>query len=369
MSSIWNLLVVIGMKLGIPMILVYFSICSHPFLNTAAQDATGLEKIANELLTPFQYFFVGKTAVPKTVDGEVFYEFERRFNYEKNFCIKTSASFISLLPSFSFGSLLKTLSLLSSEVRTRHKSILSSIDSTKVFSNKKRYEELGLNFGDLQNAQRLTCQGYKRRPADIHHMKDTKIALKKIVEILTKKEIPFWVDCGTLLGTYRYGGMIPWDHDADMAILQDDFDNVLRALNDLDKEKYIVMDWSSRDIPKSLLKVFVKKTQKMIDIYQFKADPDKKTVQLIFYYEKHNFFPQWWKDRELPFQTPFSYETVFPLKKATFDGIEVFVPNQTEKYLQTFYGENISPVKIYDEKTCEYEKDLSHPYWERANVY
>lgn len=66
---------------------------------------------------------------------------------------------------------------------------------------------------------------------------------------------------------------------------------------------------------------------------------------------------------------PSAYETVFPLKKALFDGIEVYVPNQTKKYLQERYGENISPVKIYNEITGEYEKDLSHPYWQLPYVY
>ena len=59
--------------------------------------------------------------------------------------------------------------------------------------------------------------------------------------------------------------------------------------------------------------------------------------------------------------TPFAL--VFPLKKAYFDGIGVFVPGKTKEYLQQRYGDNIDPVKTYNAQTGQYEKDLSHPYW------
>jgi hypothetical protein len=60
---------------------------------------------------------------------------------------------------------------------------------------------------------------------------------------------------------------------------------------------------------------------------------------------------------------PTPIEIVFPLRPATLDGIEIFVPNKTKEYLQMRYGEDLSPVKVYDEKSGKYEKNLSHPYW------
>ena len=62
---------------------------------------------------------------------------------------------------------------------------------------------------------------------------------------------------------------------------------------------------------------------------------------------------------------PTNFEVVFPLKKASFDGVEAFVPNRTKEYLQQRYGENIDPAKIYNEQTGSYEKDLNHPYWQQ----
>ena len=75
-----------------------------------------------------------------------------------------------------------------------------------------------------------------------------------------------------------------------------------------------------------------------------------------------------WKLRESRYTVPVSYDILFPLKKANFDGIEVHVPNETKKYLQRYYGENLDPVKIFDPQVNEYVKDLSHPYWKNEHV-
>ena len=60
-------------------------------------------------------------------------------------------------------------------------------------------------------------------------------------------------------------------------------------------------------------------------------------------------------------------EVVFPLRKATLDGIPVFVPNQIKTYLQMRYGEDLRPVRVYDKVTGQYEKVADHPYWAGVN--
>ena len=99
------------------------------------------------------------------------------------------------------------------------------------------------------------------------------------------------------------------------------------------------------------------------------VDEKAKQISSIFSQEHHILAPQWWKDIEYSTTVPASFEMVFPLKRAYFDGIEVYVPNQTKKYLQRIYGQNIDPVKVYDETTCRYEKDLSHPYWQESYAH
>ena len=52
--------------------------------------------------------------------------------------------------------------------------------------------------------------------------------LKKLLEVCDKYHLRIWADGGTLLGTVREHGYIPWDDDIDMAMLRDDFDVLVR---------------------------------------------------------------------------------------------------------------------------------------------
>ena len=52
--------------------------------------------------------------------------------------------------------------------------------------------------------------------------------LKKLLEVCDKHHLRIWADGGTLLGTVREHGYIPWDDDIDMAMLRDDFDVLVK---------------------------------------------------------------------------------------------------------------------------------------------
>ena len=53
--------------------------------------------------------------------------------------------------------------------------------------------------------------------------------LKKLLEVCEKHHLRIWADGGTLLGTVREHGYIPWDDDVDMAMLRDDFDKLVQV--------------------------------------------------------------------------------------------------------------------------------------------
>lgn len=52
--------------------------------------------------------------------------------------------------------------------------------------------------------------------------------LKKLLEVCDKHHLKIWAEGGTLLGTVREQGYIPWDDDIDMAMLRDDYDKLVR---------------------------------------------------------------------------------------------------------------------------------------------
>lgn len=354
----WKMLVI---KLGMPLVYAYHLICSSVFLNTAHEEARGLERLGNWVLAPTHYVLAGRVVVK---DGT----FTQRFDYTDHIMVGHVCALTALPLSLTAGTLIKGLSYLSGEVRARHDEIARIRRTPYNSSLLELYDSFGMQINDYRDAEIVPSMGHKRRAEDLDHLGKDKVAFEEILRILHREKIPCWVDCGTCLGTYRYGGVIPWDLDIDLGMLATDSDRAYRALQALDPAKYVVQDWASRDKPGTYLKVYVRETGTLIDLYHFEIDEKGKVVRSIVSNEDSIFLPESWKIRERRYTVPVEFSTLFPLKRAIFDGIEVPIPNKIEKYLQGRYGENLDPIYLYNERTGRYEKDLTHPYWDLPYV-
>ena len=66
--------------------------------------------------------------------------------------------------------------------------------------------------------------------------------LKYIDKTLKENGIPYWLDAGTLLGSVRHKGFIPWDDDIDLVIMRNDYDRAIEVLNNSsDRYKVLTM--------------------------------------------------------------------------------------------------------------------------------
>lgn len=357
-------------KVGMPLVYLYHLLLGNVFLNTAAEDATGVEKLANMALMPTQFLLEGKRAIPVfDSSGNLVYQIERRFDYKNHFFLKTAAATTALPFSLTVGTALKTAAYLFSDNRDRAKKLYTALHCQQVDSNRPYYQAVNLDVNDYRQAEPIAPPKWKRRPRTENPLKADIEALKEIITLLTEHEIPFWIDRGSCLGTYQYGGSIPSDWDVDIAILQCDFKAAKSALHQLDPSKYVVQDWSGRECPESYLKVFVRESGGLIDIFNFAIDEESQQLYTLFSNQANIFAPDSWMTREKRYTKPIPYATVFPLKRASFEGIAVPVPGQVEKYLQNFYGENLAPAWLYNEASGNYEKDPAHPYWKLPSAH
>lgn len=67
--------------------------------------------------------------------------------------------------------------------------------------------------------------------------------LKEAHRICTKNDIKYNIIAGTLLGAVRHGGYIPWDDDADIALLREEYEKFRQVCKtDLDHSKFYFQD-------------------------------------------------------------------------------------------------------------------------------
>jgi lipopolysaccharide cholinephosphotransferase len=55
--------------------------------------------------------------------------------------------------------------------------------------------------------------------------------LHSVIGILDELEIPYYMQGGTMLGSIRHGGFIPWDDDVDLGIPRDAYDRLLKEVS------------------------------------------------------------------------------------------------------------------------------------------
>lgn len=67
----------------------------------------------------------------------------------------------------------------------------------------------------MENSKEISLKDRQLRILDI---------MKDVDSFCRENNIPYTLSSGTLLGAVRHGGFIPWDDDADMFMLREDFD-------------------------------------------------------------------------------------------------------------------------------------------------
>lgn len=77
----------------------------------------------------------------------------------------------------------------------------------------------------------------------LNHLHDVLLFMfKDFVKICDENNIKYFVLYGTNIGAVRHKGFIPWDEEIDIGVLRQDYEKLIKILEDYD-EKYYIYNW------------------------------------------------------------------------------------------------------------------------------
>lgn len=208
---------------------------------------------------------------------------------------------------------------------------IASIDDTTIVNdsalNKIAFKEV-LNASPVEKIQ-LQKGNYHQRMKNM---------LLKTIDILNEKKVKYWLEAGTLLGILRDGDLISWDYDADLGILSESADDIMR-LRFKFLPKYLIKRRKTQSpwIPGEIRVIKVKTPWEKIRQINFHVD-------LFCVYPVKNKY-RWVDSNALKHVDKKYYDT---LNTIEWEGRTINIPNYVEEYLSLRYGNWQVPEQNYD---------------------
>ena len=162
--------------------------------------------------------------------------------------------------------------------------------------------------------------------------------LLKTIDILDQNRIKYWLEAGTLLGILRDGDLIPWDYDADLGILAQSADEIMKL-----RSKFFPNYWIKRRkiqshwIPGDMRAIKVKTLWEKIRQINFHVD-------LFCVYPVQDKY-RWVDSNALKHVDRKYYDTLSTIE---WEGRTINIPNHAEEYLSLRYGNWKIPEQNYN---------------------
>lgn len=175
--------------------------------------------------------------------------------------------------------------------------------------------------------------------------------LRNTIRLLNKKNIDVIAMYGTLLGSMRHEGFIPWDDDIDVMINKSYFSVLLEMKDELGMYDIGIKEYSM--FGTNMIKLFVLSeplipghnwSWPFIDVFGYIVEDSYVYVDDIG------------KSRAYKF----SVNDLFPLKTKLFEGIRINIPNNTKLFLDIMYKKDWNDVCISSSYNHRKENRISN---------
>jgi len=148
-----------------------------------------------------------------------------------------------------------------------------------------------------------------------------------VTDALRASNVTFWMDGGTLLGSYRHHNLIPWDDDVDLVLQRSQKRQARRAIKALAPAYRLFIEKDAGSSSELLWRVFARNASVPVTTKTFRFP----TVDLHFYAE--NATHVWLEPRNLWRHLVWRRRRVFPLYLRPFDRYWAPAPCNTRTYL------------------------------------
>ena len=175
------------------------------------------------------------------------------------------------------------------------------------------------------------------------HLDIIKAILSVVTSLLDKNKIMYAVEGGTLLACVRHQDIIPWDDDADLLVLEKDFNKLPQILSQSLKDVSLTIGENTHPVlyqqsSPNMFKVYVQDlwattesgriiATPTIDIFKYRLKNDK--IELYSVVDRQR-FPNCY----------FTTKEFYPLKEYVFGSFKVKGANNAIPYLKRYYGDD-----------------------------
>jgi len=148
-----------------------------------------------------------------------------------------------------------------------------------------------------------------------------------VTDALTASNVTFWMDGGTLLGSYRHHNLIPWDDDVNLVLCRSKKRQARRAIKSLAPAYQLFVEKDATSSPEPVWRIFARNSSAPVTRRKFRFP----TIDLHFFASNSTHI--WLEPHNLWWYYGWRKSTVFPLHLRPFDKYWAPAPCNTRTYL------------------------------------